>query len=137
MSGWIGVDLDGTLARNTGGIDSIGEPLEPLRTKVEQWCRAGIEVRIVTARVSTNYGTVNDQGVVHTPEFVSRQYVMIQEWLHKVGLPPLAVVDNKDLHMWCLIDDRAVRARTDTGGLCPGCEAECELPKITEIISNN
>ena len=52
--GWIGVDLDGTLARYDGwkGPEHIGEPLMPMVERVKAWLAEGREVRIMTARVS-------------------------------------------------------------------------------------
>lgn len=51
MTGWIGVDLDGTLAeyhpRNGG---TIGAPVGPMIQRVLAWLDAGHEVHIVTAR---------------------------------------------------------------------------------------
>jgi hypothetical protein len=57
MSGWIGVDLDGTLAEHywphKGPFDPtrIGEPIAPMVSRVRYWIGQGIEVRIFTARV--------------------------------------------------------------------------------------
>src|SRR5688572_22863629 len=50
--GWIGVDLDGTLAYHDPqqGLDPIGKPIEATLFRVRQWLDAGIEVRIFTAR---------------------------------------------------------------------------------------
>ena len=51
---WIGVDLDGTLARyeQYEGPMSIGEPIPEMVDRVKAWLAAGREVRIFTARVS-------------------------------------------------------------------------------------
>jgi hypothetical protein len=50
--GWIGVDLDGTLAHYSEwkGPDSIGEPVPLMLARVKEWLAKGLEVRIVTAR---------------------------------------------------------------------------------------
>lgn len=55
MGSWIGVDLDGTLAHYDywRGFDHIGEPIPLMADRVKQWLADGIEVRIVTARVSS------------------------------------------------------------------------------------
>ncbi len=52
MSGWIGVDLDGTLAHYDGwaGPESIGEPIPLMMARVREWLALGREVRIFTAR---------------------------------------------------------------------------------------
>ena len=52
-NGWIGVDLDGTLAEYHGwqGHTHIGKPVRAMVERVEQWLREGKDVRIFTARV--------------------------------------------------------------------------------------
>jgi hypothetical protein len=51
--GWIGVDLDGTLARydRWRGVQHIGEPVPAILDEVRKWLAIGHEVRIFTARV--------------------------------------------------------------------------------------
>lgn len=51
--GWIGVDLDGTLAHYDKwiGPEHIGEPIAPMVDRVRAWLGQGIEVRIL--RVSS------------------------------------------------------------------------------------
>lgn len=51
--GWIGVDLDGTLAVYNGWVapTHIGEPVVPMLERVKAWLAEGREVRIMTARV--------------------------------------------------------------------------------------
>ena len=51
--GWIGVDLDGTLARHDGNQSKrIGEPIPAMVERVKMWLREGREVRLVTARAA-------------------------------------------------------------------------------------
>ena len=52
--GWIGVDLDGTLAQYDGfkGCTVIGDPVQVMLARVKKWISEGIEVRIFTARVN-------------------------------------------------------------------------------------
>jgi hypothetical protein len=47
-NGWIGVDLDGTLAHYDGwkGADHIGEPIAPMVERVKRWLSEGHEVRV-------------------------------------------------------------------------------------------
>src|SRR5690349_18780615 len=54
MSGWIGVDLDGTLAEYHGwkGVEHIGPPIPEMVARVKQWLAEGRDVRIFTARCS-------------------------------------------------------------------------------------
>lgn len=104
MSGWIGVDLDGTLAYYDRASGGIGKPLAPMMARVKDWLAAGIEVRIFTARAS-------DPSLV--PE--------VQAWLKSVGLPALQVTNKKDFKMIALWDDRAVRVQHNTGHVCGSC----------------
>ena len=52
--GWIGVDLDGTLAHYDGWVSPshIGEPIPLMLERVRRWVQSGKKVAIVTARVS-------------------------------------------------------------------------------------
>lgn len=103
--GWIGVDLDGTLARYEGwkGEDHVGEPVPEMLRRVKQWVASGREVRIFTARVS-----------VDEPAR-SRVVRSIQAWCKKNGLPALPVTNTKDFAMSELWDDRAVAVEHNTG----------------------
>lgn len=98
--GWIGVDLDGTLAHYDGwyGPAHIGEPIEPMIKRVEGWLAEGIEVRIFTARASV-------------PEYIP----FVENWLKEQGFPPLKVTNVKDFQMITLWDDRCVSVETNTG----------------------
>jgi len=52
-SGWIGIDLDGTLAEygKWQGVDHIGAPIPLMVARVKRMIAEGINVRIYTARV--------------------------------------------------------------------------------------
>lgn len=104
-SGWIGVDLDGTLAHYDGwrGIEHIGAPVPAMLNRVQDWIEEGREVRIFTARVSDQSGG----GLIAAAHILS--------WLNEVGLPPLAITNVKDFDMVELWDDRAVRVEINTG----------------------
>jgi hypothetical protein len=99
-SPWIGVDLDGTLARDLGSArgDQIGSPIEPMLMRVKRWIAEGHTVKIFTARASS-----------------PRQVAAIKEWLVSCGLPELEVTNVKDLHMIELWDDRCVQVTTNLG----------------------
>ena len=103
MSGWIGVDLDGTLAHYDGwkGPDHIGDPVPAMLTRVRGWISGGREVRIFTARAS-----------------VPEQIPPIQEWLNKWGLGGLQITNVKDFGMVELWDDRCVRVVPNSGMPC-------------------
>jgi len=97
-NGWIGVDLDGTLAHYTSWKEqgnNLGAPIKPMVNRVRQWLAEGIDVRIFTAR--------------------SGQDEMIQDWLLKAGLPRLRITNQKDPAMMALWDDRCVQVGHNTG----------------------
>jgi len=106
-SGWIGVDLDGTLAESHGweGIYKIGAPVSAMVARVKEWLAAGTEVRIVTARVGP--------GQSATAVFVSR--MVIRHWCAKHLGKALPVTASKDFDMIELWDDRAIRVIANTG----------------------
>lgn len=98
--GWIGVDLDGTLAHYDGwkGIEHIGEPIPNMMDRVRRWIEEGKTVKIFTARI-------------HTPEALPH----IVQWMRKHGLPHLEITNVKDFGMIELWDDRAVQVEANTG----------------------
>ncbi len=103
--GWIGVDLDGTLAHYDYGKPfdhSIGEPIAPMVERVKRWLDEGRQVRIFTARVSDpNQATMVTRYVV----------LWCQEHLGR-ALPVTCVKDYAMIELW---DDRAVQVRANTG----------------------
>jgi hypothetical protein len=100
MAGWIGVDLDGTLAEYRGwnGPNDIGAPIPAMIERVKRWLAAGREVRIFTARAC-----------------IPEQIPPVKAWLKKHGLPDLEVTNQKDFGMVELWDDRCVTVETNTG----------------------
>lgn len=120
MSGWIGVDLDGTLAHYQpgDGVETIGEPIPAMVLRVQDWLAAGKEVRIVTARVAMT-GVENDaNGLSDDHNFATSQYIMIRGWTLKHIGQILPVTAAKDFNMIELWDDRAVRVIANTGQRC-------------------
>ena len=105
--GWIGVDLDGTLAVYTGwqGEHHIGEPIKPMVKRVKEWLDQGVEVRIFTARVGT---TKDDRDI-------SRVRATIESWCFQHIGVALPITNLKDFGMIELWDDRAVQVVKNTG----------------------
>jgi hypothetical protein len=101
MDGWIGIDLDGTLAYHgpKDGIYRIGKPIPKMVDRVKILLRSGIQVKIFTARAG----------------FGDTQIKMIQDWLQNNGLPRLEVTDKKDVRMIETWDDRAIQVVTNEG----------------------
>jgi len=111
-SGWIGVDLDGTLARYDGwtGQYSIGAPVPRMVERVREWLQQGVEVRIFTARVST--GLRNLDGSEFDLEGIRKA---IEDWCERHVGQRLPVTCQKDYAMLELWDDRAVQVIPNTG----------------------
>ncbi len=116
MSGWIGVDFDGTLATYGTwlGPEHMGEPIGPMVERVKRWLAEGREVRIFTARVGA-CGRTNGDGNSDDEAFANQQRAQIERWcLQHIG-QVLPVTATKDFGMLELWDDRAVQVRPNTG----------------------
>lgn len=122
VRGWIGVDLDGTLAQYDGwqGPEHIGPPVPPMLARVKFWLEHGhpkygeVQVKLVTARVSV---------VEQRDEFL----LAWSKWCAEHGLPTLPVTHMKDYGMLELWDDRVVQVEANTGRRMDG-EPEPEGP---------
>lgn len=106
-AGWIGVDLDGTLAEYGGwqGAGAIGRPIPLMLNRVKGWLDAGRDVRIFTARAGD-------------PECLPAIEAWCVEHLGRV----LPVTATKDYRMVALWDDRAVQVVPNTGRRADGQE---------------
>jgi hypothetical protein len=112
--GWIGVDLDGTLAhcdeRNVLEWDgSIGEPVPLMVDRVKRWIALGMQVRIVTARVA------HVDGVTTGARGVAEQLELVRAWSVKHLGVALEVTAQKDCDMRELWDDKAIGVITNAG----------------------
>lgn len=108
MARWIGVDLDGTLAKsvNSNGT-AIGDPVFSMLERVKLYLSRGREVRIFTARASD-----------------PQQVASIRAWLKRHGIEQCGITDRKDLELIEFYDDKARRVVQDTGRLCSGCRPQ-------------
>lgn len=106
--GWIGVDLDGTLAvyDHWRGEEHIGEPIAPMVERIKGWLAEGRTVKIFTARVSHPTAAI---------EIVSPVRAAIYAWCEKHIGRRLEVTNVKDYQMIEQWDDRAVSVETNTG----------------------
>jgi hypothetical protein len=97
-SGYIAVDLDGTLAHYNGwkGDKHIGQPIPKMADRVRQWLEEGKIVKIFTARASE-----------YKPEDRAEVVKIIQAWTTKHFGVALEVTNEKDYAMLELWDDRA------------------------------
>ena len=112
--GWIGVDLDGTLALTCSNTREIGAPIAPMLARVHDWLDQGIEVRIVTARVGAS-GVVLRDGTVDDQRNAERQRALIDAWCVEHVGQSLPITASKDIRMLELWDDRAVQVEKDKG----------------------
>lgn len=115
QGGWIGVDLDGTLAHYDGwkGPEHIGEPIRPMVERVKRWDAEGHTVKIFTARVFP-LGT----GIhVDPPRLKEARAALeaIELWCTRIFGHPLPVTCIKDYAMIELWDDRCVQVIPNTG----------------------
>jgi hypothetical protein len=114
-SGWIGVDLDGTLAVYNGwNGGGIGDPVPAMADRVREWLAQGVDVRIFTARIAST-GMVNGSGQADDAPFVAEQRRLIQDWTERHFGVRLPVTATKDFAMVELWDDRAVSVEANTG----------------------
>lgn len=114
-NGWIGVDLDGTLAHYEGWNDgAIGEPIVPMVERVKGWLATGQRVKIFTARMHGHgIRTIADDGVVTVTDVLTP----IQKWCQQHIGQVLEVTNFKDFGMIVLYDDRCVQVVANTGEL--------------------
>lgn len=110
--GWIGVDLDGTLAVYTHweGIDKIGAPVAAMVERVKGWLSEGKDVRIFTARVCDLRGS--DEVVLASDA--------IRRWCQEHIGTELPITCVKDWSMVELWDDRCVQVIQNTGARVDG-----------------
>lgn len=99
--GWIGVDLDGTLAEYTGWNKdrSIGKPIPSMVARVQMWLKEERHVRIFTARA-------NDK----------ENIPIIQGWLLEHIGEILAITATKDKRMIELWEDVDLRQCVKNNG---------------------
>lgn len=109
MSGYIGVDLDGTLAHyEPGQWPAIGAPVPRMLERVKAWLAEGQEVRIITARVAPCYPDAGDE------------WERIHQWLLRHLGQELPIQAHKCGDMLRLYDDRAVQVEANTGRTTEG-----------------
>ena len=105
--GWIGVDLDGTLAEfhHWEGIFRIGDPVPRMLERVKAWLLEGKDVRIFTARVSPG----------QSPFAIMTARLAIRHWCQRHLGQSLPATATKDFSMIELWDDRAIGIIRNTG----------------------
>lgn len=106
-NGWIGFDLDGTLAIYTHwqGINHIGDPIPNMVATVKRLLMQGQDVRIFTARACGNQPTEQREAAIKA----------VQAWCKKHIGQELIVTAEKDWDMIEFYDDRCVPVEYNTG----------------------
>jgi uncharacterized membrane protein (UPF0127 family) len=126
---WVGIDLDGTLARYDGfkGKDVVGEPIPDMVNRVKRWLADGHTVKIMTARVADDPGGKAEKA--------------IKAWCREHLGKELEVTNEKDCHMTKLWDDRAVQVEKNTGKKVAAIEREktktLPIPENWEMIEEH
>jgi len=100
---WIGVDFDGTLARDDAEGHflppyPLGEPIPEMITMVQSLLAAGVTVKIFSARACE-----------------PKSIPTIQDWAEKHGLGRLDVTNQKDFDLIRFYDDRAIQMLPNQG----------------------
>lgn len=109
---WVGFDFDKTLALDAG--DELGEPVPAMVALAKAYIEAGVEVRILTARVwcprdeRWNKELANECG---------RMRIAIMDWAEKHLGKRVQVTCEKDPKMEILYDDRVRQVEANTGKL--------------------
>lgn len=99
---WVGIDLDGTLAKYPKAPNwTIGEPIPLMVDRVKEWIAEGKEVRIFTARVHID----------PTGEYAQEIAAWCKEHIGQ-ELPSTCIKDFGCCEIW---DDIAVHVGRDTG----------------------
>lgn len=128
---WVGFDFDGTLTTtlNWDGTDdgSIGEHIRPMIERVQAYLDAGVEVRIVTARVARGW------------DKLGKHWLGINQWAFETFGVYLPITSEKDPMMLRLYDDRAVQLIPNTGVMVEEAlntelsRARLEIAELSEI----
>ena len=106
--GWIGVDLDGTLAQDSRkGPAYIGAPIPAMVERVKQWLKDGKKVKIFTARAYPG-GRIGEKKLEEV-------IIAIRVWCREHIGEVLPITYAKDYGMIELWDDRAVQIIPNTG----------------------
>lgn len=149
QGGWVGVDLDGTMFTYDKwvGWNVFGEPIRPMIERIKAWGRAGVESRIVTARVSTPIAFASGGVPLYSDHRTSRcrvtgesfsdamMVVAIQDHCFKhMSIMP-RVQCFKDVNMIELWDDRAIQVIANTGRtLAEEYEAKEEAEHLDRLL---
>lgn len=119
---WVGFDLDGTLAYYDGwqGFEHIGEPIEEIVDYAKRLLAAGVEIRVMTARVATEQSFEDWEAA----------QIAVRKWCVAQFGQEIVVTAEKDFNMLYLVDDRAYHVEINTGKMGIN-----RLPSIPDVIA--
>jgi hypothetical protein len=119
MSGWWGVDFDGTLANYEHWISAAhaGAPIERTIRRIKGWLKAKKDVRIFTARVWTPPSDVPLDEWAQRREEMRTSCITINKFCLEHFGQVLPITNAKDMHMVSLVDDRVLQVYPNTGEL--------------------
>lgn len=126
--GWIGVDLDRTLAYYDHdqyaryGSTFIGAPIIPMVMLVDKMLRDGENVRIFTARVYPIFQVIVNEANVSAFDTVEQRQAKlavnaIRKWCGEQFGQYLPITCVKDYSMKVLYDDRAIAVEPNVGNI--------------------
>lgn len=100
LPGWVGVELDGTLAHYEPNQDAlaIGAPVEKMLKRVRQWLMLDVNVRLFTARAAD-----------------ATMLPVMEAWLREHDLQKMKITCEKDFMMSQFWDDCGIHVVTNTG----------------------
>tara|TARA_Y100000310_G_scaffold324189_1_gene385751 strand:- start:8013 stop:8987 length:975 start_codon:yes stop_codon:yes gene_type:complete len=109
-NGWVGFDLDGTLAHYTEfvSMEDIGPPIPAMIRVVRRLIVLGHDVRVVTGREAS--------AAQESPEALERLRLTVASWTAE-NIGTALALSQKDHKMVALFDDRAVQVESNTGRL--------------------
>ena len=114
--GWIGVDLDGTLAKSMKSqtAEDIGVPIYRMVKQVKKWLAEGQEVRGFASLVNPAPRRIEALRACRAIEAWSKRYVG----------QVLPITHEKDWDMVLLFDDRARQVERNTGKIVSSCSGK-------------
>jgi hypothetical protein len=110
--GFVGFDLDGTLAKYIGphGNTEIGDPI--INSPDGKPTPYEIAIKLHTMGLPTCCFSARAMWPGETPK--------IRKWLNKHGLPHMDITFQKNSNMICFFDDRSISVEENTGKILGG-----------------
>ncbi len=125
---WVGFDFDGTLAYDVEDMGALGEPIPPMVELAKQYIAAGVEVRILTARV---WVPADERWKPELARECGALRMRLMAWTELHLGKRLKITCEKDPMMSHFYDDRAVEVRRNNGELmavrCMNCSNKVNM----------